>query len=251
MLSVELDVPTLLKVGSIHISRGNKKLSSCVGNFNLPARRTCPFYGICGRAYCYAVSAEKSPHVTCARWDNFWATRRPTFVDEMVARIIQMGLKVIRIHESGDLYSLRYAELLAEIARRLPDVRFYLYTKSIPYAVPLKALPNVTVIYSYGGKLDHLINPALDNYARVVDSPADVQPGEHLCKATKPTTIESQKICGRTCTHCHGEGHQVRVCFLKHLKGKNWKTNSIHPTSQTPPQSPTPLPVAPAAQVRC
>lgn len=233
-----MDLDTLWKVGSIHISRGNKKLSSCVGNFNLPARRTCPFYGICGRAFCYAVSAETSPGVTCARWDNFWATRRATFVDEMVARIIRMGLKVIRIHESGDLYHPRYAEMWGEIAKRLPNVRFYLYTKSIPYAAPLKALPNVTVIYSYGGKLDHLINPATDNYARVVDSAADVQPGEHLCKATKPTTKESQKICGRTCTYCHGEGHQVRVCFVKHLKGKNWATN---PQPRQPSVTPPPL----------
>jgi len=247
MLTLRIQMKTLSKVGSIHLSRGNKKLSSCVGNFNLPARRTCPFYGICGRAYCYAVSAERFPGVTPCRWDNFWATRRATFIEDMVIQITQMGFKVVRIHESGDLYSLRYAGLWSEIARRLQDVRFYLYTKSIPYATTLKGLPNVTVIYSYGGKLDHLINPDTDNYARVVDSPADVQPNEHLCTGVKATTIESQKICGRTCTYCHGEGHQVRVCFLKHLVGKNWKTNTQspnqrpNPTTPTPPPPPTPL----------
>jgi len=232
MLRLQLDIQTLWKVGSIHISKGNKKLSRKVGNFSLPPRRTCPFFGICGKAYCYAVSADKFRNVTCARWDNFWATRRPTFIDEMVARIIQMRLKVMRIHESGDVYNSAYAEIWGKIARRLPEVRFYMYTKSLPYTAPLKRLPNFTVIFSYGGKLDHLINPDTDNYARVVDSANGVQPNEHLCTAVTPTTIESRKICGRTCTYCHGDGHQVRVCFLKHLKGKNWTTYPQPPHSE-------------------
>ena len=246
---------TLSKVGSIHISRGNKKLSRNVGNFNLPACRTCPFFGAC-RNYCYALKAEKWPFVTNCRWDNFWATRRSSFVDEMVALIIKMRLKVLRIHGSGDIYSVPYAKMWAEIARRLPNVRFYLYTKSLPYTKSLKGLQNFTVIYSYGGKLDQLINPDVDNYARVVDSSADVQPDEHLCTAVTPTTIESQKICGRSCTYCHGERHQVRVCFLKHLVGKNWKTNTQspnqrpNPTTPTPPPPPTPLCAAPPTGIQ-
>jgi len=236
MMSLELDLKTLSKVGSIHISMGNKKLSRKVGNFNLPACRTCPFFGIC-RNYCYALKAEKWPFVTCSRWDNFYASRRDSFVDEMVVRITAMGLKVVRFQESGDIYTPEYAEDLAEIARRLPDVRFYLYTKSIPYTVPLKGQRNFTVIFSYGGKRDYLINPQTDNYARVVDSAKDVQPDEHLCKAVTSATKENQKVCGRTCTHCHGEGHQVRVCFLKHMSGKNWKANTQRPSKANSTQS--------------
>lgn len=234
MMSLELDVKTLSKVGSIHISRGNKKLSRKVGNFNLPACKTCPFQGTC-RNYCYAIKAEKWPYVTPSRWDNFYASRRATFVDEMVAKITKMGLKVVRVHESGDLYTPEYAELWAEIARRLPDVRFYVYSKSIPYAAPLRDLPNFTVIFSYGGKMDDLITQGSDNYARVVESEDEVQPGERLCRVVAPATKESQKICGRTCTYCHGEGHQVRVCFLKHVKGKNWKANTQRPPSKASP----------------
>lgn len=236
MLTLELDLDVLWKVGSIHISRGNKKLSRRVGNFNLPACRTCPFQGTC-RDYCYAVKAEKWKCVTCSRWDNFYASRRTTFVDEMVAKIVKMRLKVVRVHASGDLYTREYAKMWAEIARRLLDVRFYLYTKSIPYVAPLRGLPNFTVIFSEGGKRDDLIDKRTDNYARVVDSAADVQPDEHLCRAVTSTTKENQKICGRTCNHCHGEGHQVRVCFIKHMTGKNWNANTQPSPRANLPQS--------------
>jgi Gene product 88 len=225
MLTLELDLETLWKVGSIHISRGNKKLSRRVGNFNLPACRTCPFFGIC-RDYCYAIKAEKWKYVTCSRWDNFYASRRTTFVDEMVAKITKMRLKVIRVHESGDVYNRTYAEDLAEIARRLPDRRFYLYTKSLPYVAALKQLPNFTVIFSYGGARDDLIDRQTDNYARVIDSLDEVEPGEYLCPAVAHAETEDQKICGKWCTYCQGVGHQLRVCFIKETKGKNWKTNN-------------------------
>lgn len=196
MISLELDLQTLSKVGSIHISRGNEKLSRKVGNFSLPAWKTCPFLGIC-RDYCYALKAEKWRHVTCARWDNFYASRRASFVAEMVDLITKMGLKVVRIHESGDIYNRPYAEMWAEIARRLPEVRFYLYTKSIPYVAPLKDIRNFTVIFSYGGKRDFLINQETDNYAGVVESLDEVQPGEYFCPAIAHADNEERKICGK------------------------------------------------------
>jgi hypothetical protein len=36
-----------------------------------------------------------------------------------------MRLKVVRIHEAGDSYPPAYARMWAEIARRLPAVKFY------------------------------------------------------------------------------------------------------------------------------
>jgi hypothetical protein len=228
MMRLGLDFETLSKVGSIHISKGNGKISSRVGVFNLPVRRTCPFAGICA-GYCYGIRAENGwPFVTCSRWDNFWATRRASFVDEMVARITKMQLLVVRAS---------YGEALAEMARRLPDRRFYLYTKSIPYVRTLKQEQNCTVIFSYGGVMDSLINPKTDNYARVVDSVDEVQPGEYLCPAVAHAETEVQKICGRYCTYCQGNGYQVRVCFIKELKGKNWTTNTQHASRANSAQS--------------
>jgi hypothetical protein len=151
----------------------------------------------------------------------------------MVSRITMMRLMILRFHESGDVYNRQYAQDLAEIARRLPDRRFYLYTKSIPYVAILKQVPNFTVIFSYGGARDSWINAKTDNYARVVDVVDEVQPGEFLCPAVAHAETEDQKICGKLCTYCQGDGHQVRVCFIKELKGKNWKANS-QPLSDNP-----------------
>jgi len=233
MLSIELDFATFWKVGSIHLSKGNGKISRNVGVFNLPVVRTCPYAWGC-HAYCSGKRAENGwPHVTCARWDNFYASRRSSFVDEMVNRITTTGLMVVRFHEAGDVYHPRYAEDLAQIARRLPDRRFYLYTKSIPYVAALKQVRNFTVIFSFGGARDHLIDRQTDNYARVVDTPSEVQPGEYLCPAVAHAETEDQKICGVLCTYCQGDGHQVRVCFIKELKGKNWTANPRAPPRPT------------------
>lgn len=133
--------------------------------FNLPAVVTCPFRTrqcsgylrgekryetdpktgktIDKKADCYAVKAENAyPTVIPARRDNLRATLIPGFVDAMTdlilktARNMKKERLIVRIHESGDFYNQRYAEMWLEIARRCAhDTRivFWAYTKSFIY----------------------------------------------------------------------------------------------------------------------
>ena len=55
---------------------------------------------------------------------------------------------------------------------QLPDVTFYAYTKSLHLfktkdGINLPLPPNLVIIYSFGGKLDHLINKRSDRHAIV------------------------------------------------------------------------------------
>jgi hypothetical protein len=72
----------------IHVSFGNGKLHSSVLNFDPPATRTCPGVGVCMRC-CYAFKAENWPHVLPARLENYGASLSDTFVQEMIAKIME------------------------------------------------------------------------------------------------------------------------------------------------------------------
>ena len=202
----------------IRVKRGNAKLHRNIGLFNLPTVTTCPGAGECLK-FCYAMKPEKlyKGHVVSSRHDNFKASLDPAFATDMVREIRRLKVKVFRPHESGDLYNQSYVNKWVDIARQLSDVRFFLYTKSLHLDLSvLSSLPNVTLIKSYGGKLDFKIDKDKDHYARVVDTPHDVKPGEYMCPDYRHGRTEDEKICGNLCRYCYGENHKVRVCFVKH-----------------------------------
>lgn len=151
------------------ISWGNSKLKTDgIASFNIPPVSTCPARGACEK-FCYATQGQqwmKSGYKR--RVAGFKATLAPDFVTVMTAELISERVKTLRIHDSGDFYSPEYLLKWAEIARRLPNVQFYAYTKQVVLLKRLGAeLPvNFKVIQSIGGKLDHLINSALP-HARI------------------------------------------------------------------------------------
>jgi len=131
-----------------HISFGNKKLKNTKETtffiWNLPAVITCPYRtGMCEKA-CYALKAEKQYKNTVpkARNENFMLSKKPEFVQDMIA-ILEKKLKyfrkkhyVVRIHESGDFYNRAYAMAWLKIASHfINDSRivFIAYTKSFVF----------------------------------------------------------------------------------------------------------------------
>lgn len=234
-------------VSLILLSLGNDKISAVVAIFDLPAWWTCPGKGAC-QGYCTSFKPQvgKWNGVPLARWRNFWGSQSVVFVDEMVARIRASGVRWVRFHVSGDIYDQMYLEKIAEIACRLPEVRFYLYTKSLHLNLtPLTSLPNFTVIRSFGGRYDHLIDLSKDNYARVIDDPKQQRRGEFLCpEGLAPLGgTAKDKMCGYNCNYCLSdkktektEPHQIKVLFL--LKMAGWNGNHLPPA----PKPPVPLP---------
>ena len=237
----------LLLASKILLSFGNGKISSIVAIFDLPALYTCPAAKAC-RKFCTSLKAQvgKWKGVPQARWRNFWASLYdPTFVDQMVAKIQASEVKWGRFHVSGDLYNQKYIQKIAEIARRLPQVHFYLYTKSLHLDLtPLTILPNFTVIKSEGGYYDHLINYDTDNYARVITDPKQQRKDEFLCSeglASRSGKART-KLCGYLCTYCLSdkktektEPHQIKVCFL--LRKAGWNGNKLPPAPKPTPKA--------------
>jgi hypothetical protein len=89
----------------------------------------------------------------------------------MLEEIIKSQCGAVRIHSSGDFYSRQYLSKWLTIADALPHVHFYAYTKSVDMLKQYdNVLPdNMTIIYSFGGTQDHLINTEVDRHARVFE----------------------------------------------------------------------------------
>ena len=159
-----------------------------VASFDLPAGYTCPAARAC-RSYanrvtgkitdgkgaefrCYAASSEAV--FTSARqnrWSNFEALRDAGA--DMVALImgaLPSTLKVLRIHSSGDFFTRAYFDAWVTVARLHPDIKFFGYTKILPYVKADKP-DNFTLVYSFGGTMDAQVTD--EPVAYVVNTVAD------------------------------------------------------------------------------
>jgi hypothetical protein len=115
------------------LTRGNAKLGHAgrVWGFALPARATCPGRSPVCSSHCYAYRLERFRPAARRKYArNLALSRRPDFPDRVVRFVTRHRIAVVRVHVGGDFYSPAYARKWLAIARRLPVVTFYFYTRS-------------------------------------------------------------------------------------------------------------------------
>lgn len=86
--------------------------------------------------------------------------------------------KFIRIHDGGDFFSAAYTRAWFAVAHAHPDKTFYAYTKEVSLFKDTLAgeVPaNFVVIYSYGGRQDHLIDREADRNCDVFPDLASLE----------------------------------------------------------------------------
>lgn len=168
----------------------NKKMHKSSGakyrvfDFAIPAYqarsglKTCPLAGTCKNG-CYA---KQGPYTWTSTQDAF-ENRLATILDgsfevkmklEITTKLKTASKRgqqlVIRIHSSGDMFSLDYLKQWLAVIEAFPTVQFYSYTKMVPLFKKYGELPpNFTVIFSEGGIADAQITEG-DRHARVFDS---------------------------------------------------------------------------------
>ena len=88
---------------------------------------------------------------------------------------IPLGVRIIRLHVTGDFVSQRHFDAWLEICQENPALHVYAYTKSLPFWVKrLKDIPtNFSLTASYGGTKDALIGEYGLKSATVVFSEAE------------------------------------------------------------------------------
>lgn len=182
-------------------SFGNSKLvKDGIVSFNIPALKaadgfvTCPDAGICA-ALCYAQQGNYNrPNVKRTREENIKKLRQMTepeqstgsswgWVDVQAELQIDLDLmpkrvKRIRIHDSGDFYSLQYFDTWRWLAYENPHYIFYAYTKRISLYHQLRVeshIPdNFRIVQSYGGREDDVIDVDL-SHSKIFATVEDLQ----------------------------------------------------------------------------
>lgn len=194
---------------NIYISYCNRKVKANI--FNLPAVKTCKKNISCA-GYCYARKSEKRyPGVLPCRERNYVESQKDTFVNDVITILKKRKNKVVRIHESGDFYSVEYIQKWFGICNSLPGYIFYTYTKRDDLFTSdiLSTKPdNLTLIYSvdcvFSGKIHVEKVIGFDKVAIVHDT-----------FTTCPAITNKSVKCGKQCTKCI-DGKEKCIIFKKH-----------------------------------
>lgn len=184
----------------LNFTKGNAKLGKQTLIFNLPAGKTCPGALFCksfavvdsnGKRTiqdgehtifrCFAASGEVQYDAAF----NNRAENLQTIVNYLLDGVdhaadqINVALQhfrtrnteLVRIHESGDFFSLYYLQAWVKVAELNPELKFYCYSKSLHIFTQFGVanLPsNFYLTASYGGVFDSMIDQGLfKRYAKV------------------------------------------------------------------------------------
>jgi hypothetical protein len=135
---------------------------------------TCPSAGQC-LSVCYAQSGTYLFNKAMVKHTanlQFLLDDPFEFANQLMDEIKSIRrLRAIRWHDSGDFFSEGYWGVAKAIMNTLHHVQFYAYTKQVRFFKGRNDLPsNFTLIYSYGGKDDALIDPAVDRHSQIFSS---------------------------------------------------------------------------------
>jgi len=165
------------------MKKTNKVMNVNVYNFGIAAYKSKDGDSICKNALhcvadCYArQGAYRFSNVKAAFENRYQITLGDRFEDLMCNEISKKrAITHVRIHDSGDFYSLDYLEKWITIMQEYPNIIFYAYTKEISLLKNNKEhLPsNFKYIFSYGGKQDYLIDKDKDRHAIVYNNIDDI-----------------------------------------------------------------------------
>jgi hypothetical protein len=114
---------------------------------------------------CFFTSMEARNVGVRAIADHNFALLKANNTESLATDLIQASLPssatIVRIHVGGDFFSEAYFRAWINVACNNPDVKFYAYTKFLPFwiaALNTNSIPeNFRLTASEGGKWDHLI----------------------------------------------------------------------------------------------
>ena len=157
------------------MKKTSKENKSKILNFSIPAfktksgKSTCPFAGGCQK-YCYAQKGNytRFPIVQELMEQKYLLSKQDNFNTLMNEEIAKKKPTHVRIHDSGDFYSVKYLNKWVTIAKDNKSVIFYAYTKSIKFFTEGLTVPtNLKIIFSEGSKIDNLIDVKKHRHARI------------------------------------------------------------------------------------
>lgn len=151
-------------------------------NFGISAVKSCPYAGDC-KVGCYAnTGCYRFGNVKSVFDSRLELTKQKNFTDVVYPQLRELLNKatkrnkslMIRLHDSGDFYSKEYLMKWIRIMELFPTIKFYAYTKSIPFFKGIRIPKNFKVVFSFGGTKDHMIDTKRHWHAKVFTSLAEL-----------------------------------------------------------------------------
>lgn len=173
------------------LTQNSEMRSDGIWNWSLPALAarlpdgrtvsTCPAAGVCALA-CYARNGTYNiPTVRERHTANlqYVLDDLPGWTRHMAAELAHPRHRGgwVRIYDAGDFFSDAYLIAWLRIAHFRPLTGLYCYTKEVSrFRRLVEPAPprNFRWVYSYGGKEDHLLDPARDRVADVYQDEAAI-----------------------------------------------------------------------------
>lgn len=141
-----------VKSATLRASPANSKVGA--PNFNLPALVSCVgATKSCGLA-CYAQKGHYATRsVPSMYWFNWIALQMagPHKWSSLLSAMVLVALGGLsrgffRLHSSGDFFSQEYFDAWCEVAKRMPNVRFWAYTRT--FSLDMSRRPENLVVYA-------------------------------------------------------------------------------------------------------
>ena len=131
----------------------NSKTGKKMGNFNLPPIITCPGATDYCKSVCYANKGRfKWNNVKKSHKDSLELSKQKDFIIKAIKECKKLDF--VRLHSSGDLYSIPYINSWYQIAKGCSDTHFCAYTRSwrlnnyFRALIKLNSLPNFHLFLS-------------------------------------------------------------------------------------------------------
>ena len=132
------------------LKKGNTKLGKKIWDFSLPPVASCPDSTECAIT-CYAVKSYELYKDAKLSWNNNFKlviNDLDAFKTLVINQLSKGKIKSLRIHASGDFYTIDYLNAWLEIIKQFPEIDFFAYTKAFQGSDLVKP-SNLNIIDSF------------------------------------------------------------------------------------------------------
>ena len=218
--------------GDMHVTKkGNSKTGAKVGSFNFPVEQSCNHNCECYKSKaCYACGGfyqmPDNMKIYAENLKYFISNDNETFITEFCKALKANGNKLFRFFTIGDILNKRFFKCMIEIARRMPDVKFWSYTKKYNIVNNwvndhgIESFPqNLTIIFSHWLNEDGTYFPMENPYSFPTSEFIPygkeylAETVTHICPCSNPNVLTTCATCDHACyTLKHGES----MALLEH-----------------------------------
>lgn len=202
----------------LHVTKdGNSKTGKAVGSYNFSPEQSCDHNCECFKnKVCYACggcySFSNNQYKYAQNLAYFLKTDSETFVDAFCAKLAENGNKKFRFFTSGDILNKRFFACMIEIARRMPNIKFWSYTKKYNIVNEwcdingIENFPeNLVIVFSHWMNEDGTYFPMNNKYSFPTSEFIPLGKEEltagitHICPCSNPDVVSTCDTCDHPC----------------------------------------------------